>query len=244
MDLSLKRIIGYILDIILVTLVATALSNIKQINPYMDKFNETYEEYEKVVEEYKKIDTSDESENAVAKAKEYENRIIDINYKIYKYKTVSNTISIVCLLLYFGLFEFLANGQTLGQKAMKLKIVKKDSMERSKVWNYGIRIIVLNNIVFTIIAMILVFVLKAKPFYYAASTISLIQNGILLLNIIMVVMRNDHRGLHDMLSNTVVIGSNDVIEEDDLVEETKKSKTSIKEKVEKKETRQKKKDMV
>ena len=230
MDLSLKRIIGYILDLVLITLVATLLSNIKQVNPYLEKYNEAYEKYEEIVKK--------------EEIKEVDDRIINLNQEIYKYKTVSNVISIVCLVLYFGLYEYLANGQTLGQKCMKLRIVKKDTSKRANIWNYGVRIIVLNNIIFTIIAMILVFVLNAKSFYYSASVISLIQNALLLLNIIMVVMRNDHKGLHDMLSNTIVIGSDEVIEEDDLVTEKKKSKSSIKEKVEKKETRQKKKDMV
>ena len=230
MDISLKRIIGYILDIILVTLVATLLSNIKQVNPYLEKYTDAYNRYEEIVkkEEIKEID----------------DRIINLNQEIYKYKTVSNVISIICLVLYFGLFEFLANGQTLGQRCMKLRIVKRDTSSRASIWNYGIRIIILNNIVFTILAMVLVFLLDAKPFYYSASVISLIQNGVLLLNIIMVVMRNDHRGLHDILSNTIVIGNDEVIEEDELLNENNKSKSSIKEKVEKKETRQKKKDVV
>ena len=217
MDISLKRIIGYILDIILVTLVATLISQIKVINPYMEKYQEAYEKYEDLTKE--EIEANDE-------------RIIDINYDLYKYRSVNSAISLVCLLLYFGIFEFACNGQTLGQKAMKIKIVQKNTMKRAGIINYGLRIVILNNIVFTIIAMILVFVLTPKPFYYAAYVISLIQNGILLLNIVMVIMRKDRRGLHDMLSNTIVVGVDEKLEEDELVDEPKK--ISIKEKAEKK----------
>ena len=228
MDLSLKRIIGYLLDIVLVTLVATVISNIKIINPYHEKYMEVYEKYEEIV---KNDDVKVDNEE-----------IININYQIYKYKTISNSISIVCLLLYFGLFEYLADGETLGQKAMKIKIVHKDSKKRGRVWNYLIRIIILNNIIFTIIAMGLVFLLDANKFYYSSYVISLIQSAVLLVNIIMIIMRKDHRGLHDMLSNTIVVSNNiDVTE--DKIEEVKPKKESIKDKADRK-TRQKKKDMV
>ena len=222
MDISLKRIIAYILDIILVTLVATLISQVKTINPHLDKYMETYDEYRELIKETESPDTE---------------KIMEMNYDIYRYRTVNSAISIVCLVLYFGLYEYARNGRTLGQKAMRLKVVDKKTMERAGFINYAIRIVVLNNIVFTIIAMALVYLLNAKAFYYSAYIISLLQSGILLVNVIMIVMRNDRRGLHDMLSNTIVVPEDEVLEEDELVEE-KPKKTSIKEKALKKERRQ------
>ena len=142
MDISLKRIIGYLLDILLVTLVTTFISQIKPLNPYKDKYLEAYEKYEELA----KSDVDANSEE-----------IIQVNYDIYRYRIVSSCISVVCLILYFGLFEFLSDGRTLGQKAMKLKIVHRNTMQRAGLFNYMLRIIILNNILLTILAMILVF---------------------------------------------------------------------------------------
>ena len=222
MDISLKRIIAYILDILLVTLVATLISQIRVINPYLDKYMETYNEYNELI---KKDETPDND------------TVIQMNYDIYRYRIVNSSASVVCLVLYFGLYEFMRNGRTLGQKAMKLKIVSKNNHKRAGLINYIIRIIVLNNVLFTLLAMALVYFLSPKSFYYAAYVISLLQSGILLLNVVMIVMRNDHRGLHDMLSNTIVVPENEELESDELLEE-KPKKTSIKEKALKKERRQ------
>ncbi len=222
MDISLKRIIAYILDILLVTLVATLISQVKFINPNLDKYMETYDEYRELIKETESPDTE---------------KIMQMNYDIYRYRTVNSAISVVCLVLYFGLYEFARDGRTLGQKAMKLKIVRKNDHKRASFINYATRIVILNNILFTMIAMVLVYLLNPKSFYYAAYVISLFQSGILLLNVVMIVMRNDRRGLHDMLSNTIVVPEDEELESDELVEE-KPKKTSIKEKALKKERRQ------
>ena len=57
MDISLKRIIAYILDILLVTLVATLISQVKFINPNLDKYMETYDEYRELIKETESPDT-------------------------------------------------------------------------------------------------------------------------------------------------------------------------------------------
>lgn len=52
MKVILKRVIAYILDIILVSLIATFITSNKYINKDYDKYIETYEEYQENNEEY------------------------------------------------------------------------------------------------------------------------------------------------------------------------------------------------
>ena len=51
MDTSLKRIIAYLIDILIVSIVVTPFINLKAINPYIDDYNKYYEEYTKLIED-------------------------------------------------------------------------------------------------------------------------------------------------------------------------------------------------
>ena len=199
MDISLKRIVAYVLDIILIILITSMLSQIKLINPYYDKYMDTYNRSQEIMNsDNKDIDRT---------------VLYDLNMDLAKYKVYNSAISIVCLVLYFGLFEYLNNGVTLGQKAMKLKIVHRKTMQRAGLGNYLIRIVVINNILISIMAMLTVYMFSAKSYYYVASILGALQSCILLINVVMIILRRDQRGLHDMLSNTIVIPAEEVVEE-------------------------------
>ena len=44
MDISLKRIIAYIIDVLIVTIIMIPFIRLKAINPYIDEYNKYYEE--------------------------------------------------------------------------------------------------------------------------------------------------------------------------------------------------------
>ena len=54
-----KRIIAYLLDILLVFFVASLVTSIRFINPYYDKYTETYEKYSDVLDKYYKGDINE-----------------------------------------------------------------------------------------------------------------------------------------------------------------------------------------
>ena len=121
------------------------------------------------------------------------------------------------------------NGQTLGKKIMKLRVVSNNE-KKLNFWKYLIRIVILNNIWLSLINIGAVYVVSGVKFYYVTYVISMLSSLIYMLNLIMVMFRKDNRGLHDMVAGTKVIEvSNDVVVES--VEEVKKD--GIKEKVEK-----------
>ena len=217
MDTSLKRIIAFVIDIVIVSLVVS-LINLLPLDPYKDKYKDAYEKYNEVVQK----STEDEKND-------YKNEIIELNYEVYKYRTYSSMFSATALILYFGVLPLVMNGQTLGKKIMKLRVVSNNE-KKINFWKYLIRIVILNNIWLSLINIGAVYVVSGVKFYYVTYVISMLSSLIYMLNLIMVMFRKDNRGLHDMVAGTKVIEvSNDVVVES--VEEVKKD--GIKEKVDK-----------
>lgn len=216
MDTSLKRIIAFVIDIVIVSLVVS-LINLLPLDPYKDKYKDAYEKYNEVVQK----STEDEKND-------YKDEIIELNYEVYKYRTYSSMFSATALILYFGVLPLVMNGQTLGKKIMKLRVVSNNE-KKLNFWKYLIRIVILNNIWLSLINVGAVYVVSGVKFYYVTYVISMLSSLIYMLNLIMVMFRKDNRGLHDMVAGTKVIEvSNDVVES---VEEVKKD--GIKEKVDK-----------
>lgn len=217
MDTSLKRIIAFVIDIVIVSLVVS-LINLLPLDPYKDKYKDAYEKYNEVVQK----STEDEKND-------YKDEIIELNYEVYKYRTYSSMFSATALILYFGVLPLVMNGQTLGKKIMKLRVVSNNE-KKLNFWKYLIRIVILNNIWLSLINIGAVYVVSGVKFYYVTYVISMLSSLIYMLNLIMVMFRKDNRGLHDMVAGTkVILVSNDAVVES--VEEVKKD--GIKEKVEK-----------
>lgn len=221
MDISLKRIVAYIIDILIVTIVATAITNIPYVNPYKDEYNAAYEKYVELTK----------SENVEKDV------IITMNHDLYQYRVYSSAISVCTLLLYFGVLEYVMNGQTIGKKLMKIKVVSIDD-KKLNVGNYLLKVIILNNIIFTIIAFASLYLVNENIFYYIIYVISLIESAITMVIILMLILRKDCRSLHDMISHTKVIDLNNTTIEEEV--EVISKKETIKEKsqkVEKKRTK-------
>lgn len=217
MDTSLKRIIAFVIDIVIVSLVVS-LINLLPLDPYKDKYKDAYEKYNEVVQKSTEDDKND-----------YKDEIIELNYEVYKYRTYSSMFSATALILYFGVLPLVMNGQTLGKKIMKLRVVSNNE-KKLNFWKYLIRIVILNNIWLSLINVGAVYVVSGVKFYYVTYVISMLSSLIYMLNLIMVMFRKDNRGLHDIVAGTkVILVSNDVVVES--VEEVKKD--SIKEKAEK-----------
>lgn len=193
MDTSLKRILAFALDILIVSLVVTILTRGIGLDPYLKKYDEKYKEYTKLVENSNK--------ESSAQDKDY---IIDVYYDVYQYRVVSSAISVTVLILYFGLVQCLWDGQTIGKKVMNVKVVSNKD-KKLNIFNFLLRVIILNSIIFAIINIMLVYITNGSTFYYITYYLSLLQSLVYVINILMVVLRKDNRGLHDMVAGTKVI---------------------------------------
>lgn len=207
-----KRIVAYAIDVLLITLVVSMISSVKFLNPKLDSYNKEYKNYVTLTEKYqdKKI-----------KQEEYKKQYNNIYYKLQKNSVYYNFIYLVMIILYFGVFQYMTKGQTIGKKLMKLQVVSKDEKEDVPLGRYMLRSLLLYSTLYYFFLTVGVFFLT-KGYYSAYSTGLYYANMVLELIIIYLVFtRSDMRGLHDLLANTKVIS----LEEENI--ETKEEKTII-----------------
>ena len=195
-----KRISAYFLDILLIYLFISLITSIKVINPYYDKYTEETEKYTELMKLYtdKEIDE-----------KEFLKESREVVYYLSKYSVSSNIVIAVVIVAYFGLFQKFNKGQTLGKKIMRIKVTSNDDKELS-LFSYLLRLlpsyhVFVGNIIVLIANSVLINYLDVNKYYNANIIITYVFFGIAIISFVMILIREDKRGLHDIISNTKVI---------------------------------------
>lgn len=247
MNKNIKRILSYLIDIIVVSLIVSCLTNLSFINWQLDNYNKNYKEYKKLYNNYMNfredlnnyyednklttdeynelLENNDAYEDVINKYysndkltdKNYDKLVEEVDndfqkkykklyYNINKYSVVYNMIYILVILGYFVIFNIVTKGRTLGKRILGLKIVNNDNSTKNVSWiRYLIRALILYNPIYYLVMSIGVLILNVNNFYNYALILSNINNYLLILIVLMVLIRKDGRGLHELLSNTKVI---------------------------------------
>lgn len=202
-----------------------------------DKLDE--EEYEKLISEnkdYEEVVSKYYKDGKLSKknydklseevGRDFQDEYKSIYYKLSKYSVIGNVVQVIVIFAYFVGINLLTKGQTVGKKIMKLQIINnKDSSSKVSLLSYFIRTLILYNPVYYLAIIIGVYVFSSSDFYNWALVWSNIKNYLDIVIVIMVVIRLDGRGLHDLLAGTRVITLDEVnnIESDShvIVEEDK-----------------------
>lgn len=196
-----KRVSAYLIDILFVFLVISLISEIKFINPYYDKYISAYENYSNILEDYTNGDINEE---------EFTNLYNVSYYEVSKYSVSYNIVIIFCIIMYYGVFQKYNNGQTIGKKLMKIKVVDNNTEENISLVNSLIRLIpmyyiYIGGLLPLIINSILVFIVGKNSFMTASLIVSYIFLIISIVSFVFILVRKDKKGLHDILSNSKVI---------------------------------------
>lgn len=221
MQIKIKRLAAYFFDIMIISIVASLISNISFINPKIKEYQKDYNNYVEVVQKYqdKKITT-----------KNYQNKLQNYAYYLEKDAVITTTITVALTILYFVFFQWWKNGQTFGKKFMRLKVEsannKKLSLEK-----YLIRSVVLYNILFKI-ADIMVICLASKDKYITVNNILYnVEMGVTLVLMLSILINKEGRGLHDLIANTKVteipLENTDNVEKEKAPKNTQEKKTKV-----------------
>ncbi len=197
--MKIKRLFAYLIDIMIVGFVASALANIDVINPYINEYMESYEKFSEKLSSING-ENADEVISSDAFILQYKSTL--------KYSIYSTGISFVCYILYFVGFQKWNKNQTVGKKLMKLKIINKDSSDNINVWQYLVRTLILYNLIFGSINVCLSLWLNNKLFFTMSMIVSIIGYVITYLCYAMILFRKDGKGLHDLISKTEVVEAN------------------------------------
>jgi len=176
-------------------------------------------EYERLQDDYIEIiDLKEYYEDGQITEKEYD-RIYDLvyseynkiyqnsNYELMKINYIPSVITIICTILYFAVFGYFCNGQTLGKRMLQLQVVSKDN-KKASILKLLLRTIILTGIIMNVLNLILLFSFDKGTFITANEYITITSRIIEMTILFMVLFRKNKRGLHDIIAGTKVIDLN------------------------------------
>ncbi len=187
----LQRAIAFILDIFIVSLISSLIAFPFVDNDKAEKLsNETTE----VVQKYVDGDMS---------LKTYSTEMADITYQMAKSNGTVTLVTLVCEILYFVVFQLYNNGQTIGKKVLRIKVV---SDNKNLTMNQMIcRSLIVNSILLEIISFCFMLFAGKTIYFYGVAIFEMIQYVVLIISICMIMGSKEGKGVHDRLAHTRVI---------------------------------------
>ena len=201
-NINFKRFTAYLIDLLIVSLLVTLISQIKILNPYNSKYLETSERFKTYY-----LENIENNEN-ISYKQLFNREYISIMHDLSKYSISNSIIEIVTILIYYIAFPLMFNGQTIGKKICKLKICSKKG--KLKINNLLISTllypiwtsIILYTPLTSILLVIVVFLFKGFTYFYLNLAITII---FMIYCYIDIVLLYNRESIHDKLSNTKVL---------------------------------------
>ncbi len=188
---TFKRILAYIFDFLLVSVVVAMFSELNLINPYFDEYNDVADKYLEYVDS---IDTSTEIDSSI---------VYNYVYQISYYSVYMNIIYMVFVIIYFIIFQYFNDGKTIGKALMRIKVVSKNG-KKVKFHQLVIRTLIINGLLINILNVLSLYIFSKEVCLELLPLISFFDTCIMFTCSIMIIFRKDGRGLHDLISGTKI----------------------------------------
>lgn len=195
--MTLKRALAYIIDSLIVLCIASLFSGIEILNPNPKEYDALYKEYTEYTEQ---IMQGDVNPTEILNSE----KLSDLSYDLSKLSLPITIVSLVINVIYFLGFQYLNNGQTIGKKLFKLRVVDKDNKKPS-FGQMTIRSGIINSLFTSLLIIILLVTLNKANYMKFSEYVQLIDLGLIFVSIIMILMNENKQGLHDKLAKTYVI---------------------------------------
>lgn len=189
---SYKRVLAYLVDILIITIISSLLT---MFIPASDEYTKASEKLTIVMEDYTSGEIEDE---------EYLEKVNDISYVLNKESLSVSIVTVVITTIYFVVIAYYMNGQTLGKKLMKIKIISTSDSKLS-MNKLLLRSLIIDSILLNVIS-ILTILFMSKSLYLKTYDIISTIFGIIYIGIFaMILFRQDGMGLHDIIAKTKVV---------------------------------------
>ena len=186
-----QRLIAFILDVLLVTSVASLISA-----PFIDKT-----ESEKISKETSAL--AEKFINNEISNEEFIQVNKDLSYRTAKETGIISLITIFLNVLYFVVYQLYNKGMTVGKKLMRIRVISTDG---ELFMNQMIfRSFIANFILVDLISFLFMLSKSKDVYFYGTGIFQFIQYIIVIISIFMILIRKDGCSVHDKLVHTKVI---------------------------------------
>lgn len=183
-----QRLCAYFIDIIIIFILLTLIT----FSMDFTKRNEIYDEMLNYYSEYDPTNL------------EQSEKLLDLQYQYSKESIPATVISLVVTIGYFVFFQYLNNGQSIGKKLLKIKIVGKDNC-KVNIMQIFIRSIFIYQILLSILDLIIIYTLSKTDYLSIYGILTWINSIFIIISALFILYRKDKRGLHDFMAKTYVV---------------------------------------
>lgn len=189
-----KRLLAYLIDTFILTIVVSLISTVVIPTKNYEKYSE---EYEKITQEYQ------EKEMTLEVYKEYLATSSKSLYNMNKSSVLTTALQVVMSIGYFIFFQYKMKGQTIGKKIVKIKVVENNTNPSLKAMI--LRTVIVDSILSGILGILIIYILNKDNYYLGYLLISSVELIFAFSSALFILYRKDKQGLHDMMANTKVI---------------------------------------
>ena len=165
---------------------------------YKDMITKKYEDENITKEEYKELVKEINSN--------FDNIAKDYVYILNKNNKVNTIVTLIITIVYFGLLQYLAKGQTVGKRLLKIRVVSATD-KKLNVLTYTLRSLIVNDVLLNTIGVLFLFLASKKVYISSNNIIGTLVSICEALIIFTVMTREDARGIHDLLFGTKVVST-------------------------------------
>lgn len=194
-----KRVIAYFIDLIIVALLSGILTVVFTDD---DKANDDSKAMIELMSKYQAGEIEKE---------DYYREYQDLSYSIDKNSIVTNSIIIGVSIVYFVVLCYYCHGITLGKYLVKIKIVSANDKDLN-IFHYLLRSLIVDLILSRTFGLIMVNVLSKADYIKYHDKVSNVFTILLLVSFILIMYRDDGRGIEDFMGNTKIVNIKDVID--------------------------------
>ena len=187
MNIVVRRFLSWIIDMMIIFLILLIINPLLPANQYEIEFTNINEQYFE-----KRIDS-----------KEYLKEYIEAIHNIDKANLAKNIVMTTLLILTFIIVPNLHNGQTIGQKLLKLKTVRKDK-KNLQIEDLIFRSVIINGLGYMLFMFIILYLVPNNIYFILISLFGFFQIIVAIISGFMILYKKDHEGLQDLFTNTQI----------------------------------------
>lgn len=190
--LFVQRFIAFLLDIFILSSIASLISY-----PFLDakSINKLNKNSSEVIEKY----TTGEIDMNT-----YVDEAKGISYQLSQKQGVISLVTLFLSVLYFIVYQYYNNGQTVGKKVMKIKVVSSTDKEIT-MNSFIFRSLIVNSILVDMVSFAIVIFGNETTYFYGVAICGIIKYTLLLICGFMVMWSKSGMGLHDRIAHTTVV---------------------------------------